>query len=38
MFTNKEPSVIKRLQANNIIACTYKREEKTVTFKIISII
>jgi len=30
MFTNKEPSVIKRLQAHNIIACSYKSVEKTV--------
>jgi len=30
MFTNKEPSVIKRLQAHNIIACSYKTVEKTV--------
>ena len=30
MFTNKEPSVIKRLQAHNIIVCSYKTVEKTV--------
>ena len=32
MFTSKEPSVIKRLQAHNIIACSYKTVEKTVNF------
>lgn len=34
MFTNKEPSVIKRLQAHNIIVCSYKTVEKTVIIKL----
>jgi hypothetical protein len=31
VYTNKESSVIKRLQAHNIIACTFKTVDKTVT-------
>ena len=30
LYTNKETSVIKRLQAHNIIACTFKTVDKTV--------
>ena len=30
LYTNKEPNVIKRLQAHNIVACTFKTVDKTV--------
>ncbi len=30
IYTNKEANVIKRLQAHNIVACTFKTVENTV--------
>lgn len=30
LYTNKEANVVKRLQAHNIVACTFKTVEKTV--------
>ncbi len=32
IYTNKETNVIKRLQAHNIVACTFKTVEKTVSY------
>ena len=32
IYTNKETNVIKRLQAHNIVACTFKTVDKTVNY------
>lgn len=37
LYTNKESNVIKRLQAHNIVACTFKTVDKTVMINYLSL-